>query len=115
MFFFNKPSDEFIRQYISTHADDPFNYLEVGASAEENAPNGYNLDHNRIRLGKGRDIFNKAKAALRSWKMFDLGWIDLCWPNTPIETGSVVGILARHLGFWSLNMTRIIYVIQMDN
>jgi uncharacterized protein (UPF0548 family) len=43
--------------------------------------------------------------------MFDIGWIELCWPDVPIRTGSTVAVLARHFGFWSLNVCRIVYEI----
>ena len=43
--------------------------------------------------------------------MFDMPWIDLCWPDTPIEPGATVAVLVSHLGFWSLNAARIVYVI----
>ena len=43
--------------------------------------------------------------------MFDMEWIELCRPNAPIEPGSTVAVLARHFGFWSLNVCRIVYVL----
>lgn len=39
-------------------------------------------------------------------------WIDLCWPDTPIEEGATVAVLASHYGFWSLNACRIVYVLE---
>jgi uncharacterized protein (UPF0548 family) len=44
--------------------------------------------------------------------MFDFAWLKLCWPDTPIVEGATVGILVRHLGFWSLNASRIVYLIE---
>jgi uncharacterized protein (UPF0548 family) len=43
--------------------------------------------------------------------MFDTGWIDLCWPDAPIRVGSTVAVVARHYGFWSLNASRVVYVV----
>ncbi len=43
--------------------------------------------------------------------MFDTGWIDLCWPEAPIQAGSTVAVVARHFGFWSMNVARISYVV----
>jgi uncharacterized protein (UPF0548 family) len=40
--------------------------------------------------------------------MFNLGWVDLCWPNAPIEVGSTVGVLVTGPGLWSLNSCRIL-------
>jgi uncharacterized protein (UPF0548 family) len=44
--------------------------------------------------------------------MFEMPWVQLCWPDTPIEPGATVAVLVSHLGFWSLNFCRIIYVIE---
>ena len=41
----------------------------------------------------------------------DLGWIEVQRANTPIVVGATVAVLAHHLGFWSLNAARIVYVI----
>lgn len=46
--------------------------------------------------------------------MFDMHWIELCWPDTPTQVGATVAVLASHLGFWSLNACRIVYVIEED-
>ena len=43
--------------------------------------------------------------------MFDMAWIELCWPDTPIEPGATVAVVVSHLGFWSMNACRIVYVI----
>ena len=112
MFLPRQPSDETIRQFISSQHDLPFTYLEVGATRSEAAPPGYNIDHNRIRLGDGDEVYLRAVAALRSWKQFDLGWVTIVPPNTPVEVGRTVAVQARTFGFWSLSAARIVYVIE---
>lgn len=57
----------------------------------------------------------QSKAVLHAWKMFDLSWVRLCFSDTPIETGRVVGVLVRHLGFYSLNPARIVYTFDELN
>jgi uncharacterized protein (UPF0548 family) len=44
--------------------------------------------------------------------MFAIPWITLCWPDTPVEVGATVALLARHAGLWHLNACRIVYVIE---
>ena len=44
--------------------------------------------------------------------MYETGWTKLCWPEAPITEGTVVGVLGRHFGVWSLNACRIAYVIE---
>ena len=76
---------------------------------------GYVVDHNRIRLGMGEETFVRAVEALRGWRMFDVGWVRVCWPGTPVETGSTVAVLGSHYGFWSLNACRIVYLVEEAN
>jgi len=97
--------------FISAQQKEAFSYLEVGTSRQR-APNGYTVDHNRIKLGYGGDTFERAKRAISQWKMFEMPWVHLCWPDTPIEPGSTVAVLIFHFGFWSMNACRIAYVIE---
>ena len=46
--------------------------------------------------------------------MYETGWTKLCWPDAPITAGTVVGVLVRHFGLWSLNACRIVYVIEEE-
>jgi uncharacterized protein (UPF0548 family) len=107
----SKPGRDFIRAFLSAQGSKQFSYAHVGAS-REHAPKGYTVDHNRIQLGNGADVFELATKAIRQWKVFNMPWIDLCWPDTPIEVGATVGVLISHFGFWSLNACRIVYVIE---
>jgi uncharacterized protein (UPF0548 family) len=111
MFFFRKPGPDRIREFLAAQKREQFSYEHVGASRTE-APDGFVLDHNRIRLGQGRIVFDNAKNAIKQWKMFELPWLELFWPDTPIEVGSTVAIAVSHLGFWSLNASRIVYTVE---
>ena len=110
MFLVSKPRRDAIDQFIAAQRIQNFSYPEVGRSREA-APTGYNLDHNRIKLGEGTESFQRAKQAIRQWKMFDFPWLQLCWPDSPTEVGTTVAVLVSHLGFWSLNASRIVYVV----
>lgn len=114
MFFLTKPSNSRIQQLIDSWRKAPFNYAEVGQSLGP-APAGYAANHGRVRLGYGEATFNKAVEALRGWKMFDLGWVSLCWPDAEIEVGTTVAVLARHFGFWSLHPARIVFLVEDDD
>ena len=113
MFLQRKPSEEMVRQFITSQQNLPFSYEQVGATNNEagNVPRGYTIDHNRVRLGDGEDSYQRAVSALRSWKQFELGWVALLPPKQPLETGKTVAVLANVFGFWWLNATRIVYVI----
>ena len=110
MFLLTKPSPAQVRNLIAAHRELPFSYSEIGAT-RTTPPQGYNVDHNRVQLGRGEICFKRAVSAIRSWKQFDLGWVEVAPADTPIEVNAAVGILAGHLGFWSLNVSRIVYLI----
>ncbi len=114
MFHLSRPSDEQIRAFLEQRESDYFSYAEVGATRDV-PPVGYDIDHNRILLGSGDAVFDRAKTAIRQWKMFDVPGIELFYPDTPIEVGQTVAPLAYHLGFYSLNAARIVYVIDEDH
>ena len=113
MILLREPSDAHIERFLDSQRSLPFSYPEVGAS-REGAPPGYPINHRRGRLGTGPETFARATRALRGWKMYELGWTKLCWPEVPITEGTVVGVLGRHFGVWSLNACRIAYVIEEE-
>lgn len=80
MFCLTAPSEDEIRRFISSQHESLFSYPEVGASVSE-APNGYNVDHNQVELGSGEIAWRRAVGAIREWRMFDMPWLRLCWPN----------------------------------
>jgi len=93
---FSKPSPQRLRESLLSQEKGTFSYREVGASRVQ-APSGYTVDHNRVQLGKGADCFKCAKQAIKAWRMFDISWLELCWPNSPIEAGTTVAVLVSHL------------------
>jgi uncharacterized protein (UPF0548 family) len=110
MFCWSRPNRDSVIAFLSAQQNQPFSYADVGSSRRE-APKGYIVDHNRIKLGQGAQVFKRAKCAVTKWKMFDMPWIDLCWPDTPLQVGANVAVVIAHLGFWSMNACRIVYVI----
>lgn len=110
MFSLTRPTEDAIRQLIDSQSRLDFSYPDVGATCEI-PPRGYAVDHTRISLGEGSAVFEMALASIRRWAHFEIGWVQLCWPDTPIEAGRVVGVLTRVFGLWSLNVCRIVYVV----
>ena len=111
MFLVKRPAHEAVQRFLAGQQSQPFSYPESGASRLA-APEGYNVDHNRIKLGEGRETFAKAAEAIRHWKMFEMDWIEIAPKEAPIVKGSCVAITVRHFGFWWLNVSRIVYVIE---
>jgi uncharacterized protein (UPF0548 family) len=113
MFLLRQPDEKIIRRFISSQRDLPFSYGEVGATREA-PPSGYTIDHNRIRLGEGRETFMRASDALSKWRHFELGWASVVPHGSPMQTGTTVAVQAHTFGFWSLNACRIVYTINED-
>jgi uncharacterized protein (UPF0548 family) len=108
-----KPYEAQIRRFLEGQRSLPFSYPEVGAS-RDGAPPGYPVNHHYGRLGTGQETFAHAVEAIQGWKMYETGWTQLYWPEAPIAEGTVVGILGRHFGLWSLNACRIAYTIEEE-
>lgn len=111
MFLLRKPSTLQISAFITAQQKSSFSYTPLEIT-RNGATSGYTVDHNRVRLGSGAQCFDAAIAAIRQWKMFDLGWVNLFPDETPIEAGATVAVVIRHLGFWSMNACRIVYVVE---
>lgn len=105
-----KPNRGAIDAFLRAQQSKKFSYAEVGYTRQE-APKGYVADHHRIQLGHGADVFERAKCAVKNWKMFAIPWVELHSPETAIVPGANVAVLVSHLGFWSVNACRIVYVI----
>ncbi len=115
MFLLHKPSEKEINEFIVAQSDVPVSYQEVGATKGHNAPDGYPINRYRKELGSGEQTYKNAVKAIEAWQMYALGWTQLCPSNAPIKKGEVVATLVRHLGFWSLNPCRIIYLIDEES
>ena len=114
VFFWQKPDRATLERLLASHSAEPFSYAAVGATEAE-PPADYNVDHNRVSLGRGLDQFQVAKRNVDGWKMFDLPWIELFPARPSIEVGASVAVAVRHLGFWSVNVSRVVYVIDEDS
>jgi uncharacterized protein (UPF0548 family) len=114
VFRLRPPSEDEVRHFISEQADSSFSYPEVGATAS-GVPTGYNMDHNRIQLGRGQAAWQRAVQAIHTWRMFNMPWVRLHWPTAPIQVGTDVSVSVLHFGFYSLNACRIVYVVDEDD
>lgn len=110
MLLLRKPAPELVRRFLDQQSKLEYSYAAVGATAHE-PPAGYLVDRTRIELGSGEEVFQAARAALERWEQFRLGWVDV-WPtDAAIQSGKVVAVMGRAVGFWWLNACRIVYVV----
>jgi len=111
MFMIRKPSRQWIDAVLRLQRRLPFAYREVGATRHGQKPTGYRGAVHRICLGEGAEVFAQAKEAIRAWRMFPPSFVELCWPDAPIEEESTVGVLCRTFGLWTFHVARIVYVV----
>jgi uncharacterized protein (UPF0548 family) len=115
MFSFSRPTPLILEKQLTRARTLSLSYaqaIETRAGLEGvHAPAGFALDHTHSEIGRGADAFETAKSALRRWRHFDLGWVRVANPDVAIEPGWMVAVEAHALGLWSLNLSRILYVI----
>ena len=111
MFLLRAPSEAQIRRYRDREAARPFSYRAVGATAAT-PPRGWTVDHNRVRLGEGPEVWARAVAAAAP-----LGDVPsrlgapLAGPTRRSPPASTVVVVSRQAGLWALNASRIVYAI----
>ena len=108
MFLASQPSRRDVAAFIERSQNVPVSYGRAGILEER--PPGYNVDEASGVVGRGAAAFERAKRVLAGWRQFELDWVRLFPESAPIERGSVVAILVRHFGFWSLNGCRVLQV-----
>lgn len=106
MFFLRRPSAAEVQRFLAAQETASLSYQPIGISRL--SPRGYDVDHQRIRIGAGPAAFARARTALDSWAMFRLGWVALHPEGAPTTPGTNVAVVARHFGLWSLNGCRIV-------
>ena len=107
MFLARRPSQLAIDRFLNVSQELPLSYGPVGIVRGEKAR--HDLDEAIVAIGRGKADFERARTALIAWKQFDIGWVELFPRHAPVAVGTVVAVLIRHLGFWSLNGCRVLY------
>jgi uncharacterized protein (UPF0548 family) len=110
MFSLTRPKPPEIAAFRRVQAGLGLTYAKPGMTRSDPPP-GFVDDHARVELGRGPQVWERARAAIRAWRMFDLGWVELFDAEAPIESGTTVAVLIRAMGLWSLNAARIVYVV----
>jgi len=109
MFLAHRPSTRELQKFTEDSRALPLSYSQIGMAQDE--PRSFDIDETTEPIGRGDADFERAKAALAGWKHFEFDWVEVFPRNAPIESGTVVVVLIRHLGLWSLNGCRVVYGI----
>jgi uncharacterized protein (UPF0548 family) len=107
----SRPDAARVRRYLDEQRALPLTYAAVGATRGGPAPAGFDVDHNRQRLGRGAAVFARAREDVRRWRMFPAPWTAIEPSGAPIAEGEVVAVHVHALGVRWLNAARIVYVI----
>jgi uncharacterized protein (UPF0548 family) len=102
-----RPDDGQIRSFLAGQQELPLSYEAPGMTGT-GPPPGWDVGRDRAELGTGPAVYARARAAVDRWAMFDVGWVELCWPDRPPAPGCTVAVLARLGPLWSLNACRVV-------
>lgn len=100
-----------MRALLSQCEDHPYTYEEVGATRTEPPTVGYAVDRWGTQLGRGEEVWQRATQAVRDFAMYPPAWTQVFRSREQVEEGLVFVTAIRHLGIWSLNPCRILYVV----
>ena len=109
MFLARRPSSNTIDRFLRESQTLPLSYGPTGIVTANTVRE--DLDEATVVIGHGKAAFERARAALIAWKQFDIGWVETFPPAAPVVSGTVVAVLIRHFGFWSLNGCRVLYSV----
>lgn len=100
--------------FVERHREAPASFTPTagppGSGPDGPAPPGFDLDRRRRRLGAGERCFAAACEAVRRWRPFDLGWVEVEPADQPPATGLVVATRIPVCGLWWLNPCRVVAV-----
>jgi uncharacterized protein (UPF0548 family) len=88
--------------------------LSIGGALAAVDPGTFAHDRSRSSLGFGDEVFASAKRAFVNWKMFDLGWVRVVNTTAQIECQQIIAVEVRALGFWSVNLSRILETVDTE-
>jgi uncharacterized protein (UPF0548 family) len=113
MFSLQQPSKSQIGDYLARQAGQPFSYDLVGCTREQpSARRGWKIDHHRVQLGQGPELFARARDAIDTWQMFPAEIATVFGHESPRDN-LLVAILYRvsFLPLWLLMPARVVYTI----
>lgn len=114
MFALTRPSPRDVANFLENSRGLDLSYSPIGLALPDAPAAGWQIDETVTLIGVGDTAFSHAKAALREWAHFATPWTIL-WPRyAAIEPGTNIAVLIHHLGFWSVNGSRVVYSIGDD-
>jgi len=114
MFYLQAPSEDRILALLDGLKDAELTHVQQGSTREDlsRAPAGYVLDRYGVELGRGRDVFDRARAALSRIENYPPSFTRIVRRPTKLEPGGQFATVVSHMGFCSVHPCRILYVIE---
>ena len=107
MFLIRRPTTAEIDRFLDQSRGLPLSYGPTGIT--KHPSDVTRIDEQVVAVGHGHADFERARIALATWKHVEIGWVEAFPKLASIEAGTVVALLIRHLGFWSLNGAQVLY------
>ena len=108
------PAESAVSPFLEAQRRCDLTYRCIGCT-RSGPLDGFDFDHHRILLGHGDAVYEEARFAIASWKMFPPSWTRVTHKEKSIGVGQTVAVAIRVLGLWWLNSARIVYVIDDAN
>jgi uncharacterized protein (UPF0548 family) len=80
----------------------------VSPAARERLAQRYDVDLREFPLGKGRELFERARVALLAWRHFEVPWLTFHCTG-PVSQGQAVATEVSIAGVWFVNPCRVVY------
>jgi uncharacterized protein (UPF0548 family) len=91
-------------------------FLSAAVGLKDNRlPFAFSRDYSESLLGRGDAVLARARHGFERWEMFDLGWVSVANLSAAIAPGQTVCVKVFSLGLWSLNLSRIVDIVDTPN
>ena len=114
MISLSHPTRAATERRLESLASAPHSYPEVGATGDgaqlDRLSAKYNIDRHSTVIARTGAGFEASKSAIRAWAPFALPWIEVVASGEP-EVGRTVAVVARVVGLWWINVSRVVYTI----
>ena len=110
-----RPSSENLARLRADLQEQPVTYAEVGATAADLLPSGYNHDWVSVEIGEGAEIWGRAQHAVRTWQGHLHAGATITPEDAPLEAGTIVIATVRVGPIFAVAPCRIVYTTAEDD
>jgi uncharacterized protein (UPF0548 family) len=93
VFTLRRPDAEHLSHFLARQRTAPLTYDEVGATFSAELPDGYHHVRERVVLGLGDEVWERARAGIRAWAAHRGAGITVVPQDAPIHEGITVAVL----------------------